>query len=157
MTGVQTCALPICAEKDAAKAKEGGIGGDGEKLSEIGKNIKREEVKVSVYVFSQAIGHTTDSINYMRIYKEQMLGETSASIKYIFPEIPEQKWINRYTKAGIDVGQLVSMYQCLTDNHTLKLSIKTEKKLDELKNSLHYTGIIHLESEIRLVDRNSVV
>ena len=112
---------------------------------------------MSVYVFSQAIGHTTDSINYMRIYKEQMLGETSASIKYIFPEIPEQKWINRYTKAGIDVGQLVSMYQCLTDNHTLKLSIKTEKKLDELKNSLHYTGIIHLESEIRLVKDGYVI
>ena len=37
---------------------------------------------MSVYVFSQAIGHTTDSINYMRIYKEQMLGETSASITH---------------------------------------------------------------------------
>lgn len=112
---------------------------------------------MSVYVFSQAIGHTTDSIDYMRIYKEQMLGETSASIKYIFPEIPEQKWINRYTKAGIDAGQLVSMYQYLTDNHTLKPSIKTEKKLDELKNSLHYTGIIHLESEIRLVKDGYVI
>lgn len=112
---------------------------------------------MSIYIFSQDIVHATDRVDYLRIYKEQMFGETSASIKYIFPEIPEQQRIDNYMKTGIDTAQLVSMYQYLTDNYTLKLSIRTEKKLEELKNSLHYTGIIHLESEIRLVKDGYVI
>lgn len=112
---------------------------------------------MSLYIFSQDIKRITDNADHMRIYLEQMLGETSSSIKYIFPGIPEQKEINKYTKAGIEAGQLVSMYQYLTDNHTLNLSIKTEEKLEELENSLHCTGIVHLESEIRLVKDGYVV
>lgn len=112
---------------------------------------------MSIYVFGQAVGQTADSIDYMRIYREMMLGETSAFIKYIFPEIPEQKQINQYLEAGIDAEQLVSMYQYFTDNRTLKVSRKTEKKLNELKSSLHFTSTIHLESEIKLVKDGYVI
>ena len=130
---------------------------DSEKLLESVKNIKSEEIKVSIYVFGQAVGQTADSVDYMRIYKEKMQGETSASIKYILSEIPEQKQIDKYVEAGIDAEQLVSMYQYFTDNHISKLSRKTEKKLDELKSSLHFTRIIRLESEIKLVKDGYVI
>jgi glycosyltransferase family protein len=112
---------------------------------------------VSIYLFGRDIERAIDCADRIRIYKEQTSGETSVPIKYIFTEIPEHKKIDHYTKAGIDAGQLVSMYQYLTDNDSLKLSIKTEKKLEELKESLHYTGIIHLESEIRLVKGGYVI
>lgn len=112
---------------------------------------------MSIYLLGRDIERAIDCADRIRIYKEQTSGETSVPIKYIFTEIPEHKKIDHYTKAGIDAGQLVSMYQYLTDNDSLKLSIKTEKKLEELKESLHYTGIIHLESEIRLVKGGYVI
>lgn len=114
-------------------------------------------MRVSIYIFNQDIGRVTDNADHMRIYLEQTSGETSTSFRYIFLEIPEQKEINKYTKAGIDEGQLVSMYRYLTDNYALKPSIKTEKKLEELKESLHYTAISRHESEIWLVKDGFVI
>lgn len=112
---------------------------------------------MSIYIFSQDIGCKTESINSIRIYKKWLLDDASDPIKYIFTKIPDRKEINNYANIGIDSGQLVNMYQFFSDKRTLELSIKTENKLKELKNILHYTKVTCHESEIRLAKEGYVI
>ena len=112
---------------------------------------------MSIYIFSQGIGCKTDSIDYIRIYKKCLLNDASDSIKYIFAEVPERKEIDNYSKIGIKTGQLVNMYQFFTDKHTLELSVKTEDKLKELKDLIHYTRVTYHGSEIQLIREGYVI
>lgn len=112
---------------------------------------------MSIYIFSQGIGCKIDSIDYIRIYKKCLLNDAYDSIKYIFAEVADRKEIDNYSKIGIKTGQLVNMYQFFTDNRTLELSIKTEDKLKELKDILHYTKVTYHEYEIQLVKEGYVI
>lgn len=112
---------------------------------------------MSTYVFSQNRGCQTDNINYIQIYKKRIFNKITDPIKYIFLKIPERKEINNYGKIGIDTEQLVNMYQFFSDKRELKLSIKTEDKLKDLKDILHYTRVIYHESEIQMVREGYVI
>lgn len=105
---------------------------------------------MAIYIFDQTIKRMGDSIDDIKKYRGQMLEKTSAPIKYIFTKIPEQKDIRKYRKAGMAAEQLISVHQYFTDNHTLERFVKTEDKLQELKNSLQYTNVNRMDTEIRL-------
>lgn len=62
-----------------------------------------------------------------------MLKEFEKNVWHIFTELPVKREFDIYRKAGIDVEQMLSLHQYFTDNHTLKASVKTEDKLQELK------------------------
>lgn len=97
------------------------------------------------------------SVNPVRMYVEQALEKTCQTLKYIFTEVPEQKSIDEYRKAGIDVKQLANVYQYMTDNDICEYSVKVKDKLETLKDSLHYTGVDYQNTEIRLIKEGYVV
>lgn len=112
---------------------------------------------MAIYILGREIRHAKDSVEFVRKYKEQMLGEAFAPIKYMFVEIPEQKEVNDNRSAGIDVKQLVGMHQYLMGNRTLELSIKAEEKLEELKGILHCTDVSYRDTEIWLIKDGYVI
>lgn len=109
---------------------------------------------MAVYLFSQQIADRADCI---KNYKEQMLGEISAPVKYIFDDIPDKKDIDTYKKAGIVPEQIIAIYQYFTDNHKSGCSIRTRDKLEELENCLQATGRNERETEIQLLKDGSMV
>lgn len=112
---------------------------------------------MAVYILSQKIENILNGIIYMQKYKEQMFGKTSAPIRYIFTEVPKKTKMDDYRKMGIDAEQLVNVYQYLANNHSLTCSVKTEDKLEELRNILHYTSENRLDSEIQLIKEGYVI
>lgn len=112
---------------------------------------------MAVYIFSQMVKRAWGSMNPMRMYVEQAVGKTCQTLKYIFTEVPEQKNVDDYRKDGIDVKQLVNIYQYMADNHALECSVKAKDKLEMLKSSLHYTSVDYQDTEIRLIKDGYVI
>lgn len=112
---------------------------------------------MAIYILGREVGSAADSMEFIRTYKEQMLGETSAPIRYIFAEIPGQQEWNDCRSAGIGANQLVGMHQYLADNWSLELSVKVEEKLEDLKNVLQCTEVSYRDTEIWLIKDGYVI
>lgn len=105
---------------------------------------------MAIYMFNQTLKRMGDNIDEMKWYNEQILRKTEASVQYVFTEIPGYEDVRKYGEVVGDIGQIVGMHQYFTDNHTYKHSMKAEEKIEELKNSLHYTNVKRKETEIQL-------
>lgn len=112
---------------------------------------------MAVYVFNLLVGYLPNGIDNAQGYRAQMLKEFEKNVWHIFTELPGKREFDIYRKAGIDVEQMLSLHQYFTDNHTLKASVKTEDKLQELKKSLEYTSVEYKEHEIRLFKDGLVI
>ncbi|MCI9305257.1 MAG: SP_1767 family glycosyltransferase [Lachnospiraceae bacterium] len=103
---------------------------------------------MAVYMFVQTMKRMRDSVD---VIKKQLLEETVSPVRYIFTTITELKDIRECEKVGIEAEQIVSMYQCFTDNHGLDCSVKAEDKLNELKSNLQYTYANRMAGSVSLV------
>lgn len=112
---------------------------------------------MAIYVFNLLVGFLPNGIDNAQGYRARILAGFKKDIWHIFTELPGKREVDLYRKVGIDVEQMLSMHQYFTDVHTLKASVKTETKLQELKKSLHYTNVEYQESEIRLFRGNTVI
>lgn len=112
---------------------------------------------MAVYVFNLLVGYMPNGIDNAQGYRNQMLAESGKDVWHIFTELPGKREFDLYRKVGINAEQMLSMHQYFTDNHRLRASVKTEKKLQELKQSLRYTSVDHRENEIRLKKNDSVI
>ena len=112
---------------------------------------------MSVYIFGQVKEYVLAKMDVTQVYSQELLGEFAQTAKYVSAEIPDQEEIGVYRKAGIDAGQVLNVYQYLTDNHTIVPSVEVSAKLVELKNSLQYTGVDYQDSEIRLIKDGYVI
>lgn len=99
---------------------------------------------MAIYMFVQTMKCMGDGVDTI---KKRLLEETVSSVRYIFTTIPEPKELRECEKTG----QIVSMYQCFTDNRALDCSVKTEDKLDELKSDLQYTYASRMVDSVSLV------
>lgn len=112
---------------------------------------------MAIYMLGHSFEYISSNMDYIQTYKKQMPEEAFASSKYIFTEMIDREIINHYKKAGISEEQLICIHQYLTDNYTLQLSMKASDKLEELKNSLHYTAVDYHDKEIWLIKKGYVV
>ncbi|MCI8712114.1 MAG: glycosyltransferase [Ruminococcus sp.] len=94
---------------------------------------------------------------YMQAFRRRIIGEDTQAAKYIITEMLEQKDIDKYVRAGINIEHIVSVHQYFTDNRGLRASVKVEDKLKELKNKLHYTNISYQNMEIWLSKEGYVI
>ena len=128
---------------------------------EVQECVEKEEGKregeMSVYIFGQVKEYVLAKMDVTQVYSQELLGEFAQTAKYVSAEIPDQEEIGVYRKAGIDAGQVLNVYQYLTDNHTIVPSVEVSAKLVELKNSLQYTGVDYQDSEIRLIKDGYVI
>lgn len=106
---------------------------------------------MAIYVFSLLAGFKPNGVDNAQGYRARMLKEFSCPIYHIFTELPKRRYISRYRKEGIAVGQMLSLHSCFTDNQTLELSVRVEDKLAELEERLQYTRVELKEKEIRLI------
>ena len=105
---------------------------------------------MAVYVFNLLVGWVHNGVDTAQGYRARLLRKNGHSMWYVFTDLPGTMELSRYEKAGIDIGQMLSMYQYFTDNHTLEVSVTVADKLKELKEHLHYTDIDCREEEICL-------
>ena len=103
---------------------------------------------MAVYMFAQTMKRMRDSVD---VIKKQLSEEMVSPVRYIFTTITELKDIRECEKSGIEAEQIVSMYQCFTDNHSLDCSVKAEDKLNELKSNLQYTYANRMADSVSLV------
>lgn len=106
---------------------------------------------MAIYIFSQLEDYTYAGLDYALTYKQRLLETTSQEVKYVRMDTSDPKGIEAYKKIGIKSSQILGVCQCVADNIGLTLSVKVTDKLEELKNSLHYTTIEHRNNEIRLI------
>ncbi len=112
---------------------------------------------MAIYVFKMLVGYLPNGVENAMGYRAKMLKDASDSVKYIFTEVPLQRYIDRYKKVGIPIHQMLSAHQYFTDNHTLEVSGKVSDKLADLKWSLGYTDIVHQGNEIKLLKDGWVI
>ncbi len=106
---------------------------------------------MTIYIFNLLAGYAISGVEYAQGFRASMLNNFSLPVRFVFTELPARLDIGRYEKIGIDVKQMISMHHYLSDHSVLEFTQKTENKLEELKESLHYTNIIYQETEIRLI------
>lgn len=112
---------------------------------------------MSLYILGQLKDYMHADMDYMQTYKQKILKDISQQVKYIYTDIPEQKDIEFYNKAGIGVEQIISMYQYFVEPFFLYFSNDVKDKLEELKSSLSYTSAIYLDTEIKLCKDGFVI
>ncbi|MCI8712107.1 MAG: hypothetical protein HFH23_07475 [Ruminococcus sp.] len=112
---------------------------------------------MAIYILGRKIGRAVDSMEFIRAYKEPVLGETSAPIKYVITEISKQQEWEACRNAGIGANQLVGMHQGLTENWSVELTVKVEEKLEKLKQVLHCTEVSYHDTEIWLIKDGYVI
>ena len=104
---------------------------------------------MAIYIFKLLVWCAPNGIDNAQGYRAKILREYTDTVRYIFTELPTSRDIVYYKKMGIDVKQMLSVHQCLTDNDILEPSVRIEDKLKELKDSIHYTDIISNERDIK--------
>lgn len=112
---------------------------------------------MAIYVFKMLVGYLPNGVENAMGYRAKMLKDISSPVKYIFTEVPQQRYIDRYKNVGIPIHQMLSAHQYFTDNHTLEVSGNVSDKLADLKERLGYTDIVHQGNEIRLLRDGSVI
>ena len=112
---------------------------------------------MAIYIFKLLVWCAPNGIDNAQGYRAKILREYTDTVRYIFTELPTSRDIVYYKKMGIDVKQMLSVHQCLTDNDILEPSVRIEDKLKELKDSIHYTDIISNERDIKLLKNGLVV
>lgn len=112
---------------------------------------------MAIYIFKLLVWCAPNGIDNAQGYRAKILREYTDTVRYIFTELPTSRDIVYYKKMGIDVKQMLSVHQCLTDNDILEPSVRIEDKLKELKDSIHYTDIISNERDIKLLKNGIVV
>ncbi len=112
---------------------------------------------MSIYIFDLVVGYAPGGLERAQGYRALALKDFPNTVKFVFTELPRQREINLYGNYGMDVEQMLSMHQYFTDNQTLKLSVKTEDKLEELKKILPRTRVEYRETVIRLIRDSFVV
>lgn len=112
---------------------------------------------MAVYVFNLVVGYLPGGLECAQGYRASVLKNFSNPAQFVFTELPGRREINLYKKFKMDEKQMLGMHQYFTDHPTLELSVKTENKLKELKESLHYTAVEHRDADIRLIKDGFVV
>ncbi|MCM1232516.1 MAG: glycosyltransferase [Butyrivibrio sp.] len=112
---------------------------------------------MAIYIFDLVVGYAPGGLERAQGYRATALKDFFNPAQFVFTEIPRRKDIDLYRNLGMDVTQMLSMHQYLTDNRTLELSGKTEEKLEELKNTLSCTRVEYRDTAVRLIKDHFVV
>lgn len=112
---------------------------------------------MSIYIFNLAVGFHFGGVERAQGYRAAALKECSYPVKFVFTQFPEKRELSFYQKAGIDIEQMLSAHHYFTDHPALALSVKAEDKLEELKESLHYTKTEDCGTEIWLIKDGCIV
>ena len=111
---------------------------------------------MAIYVFSLLVGYAPNGVDYAQGYRAWILRKLPYPVRYIFAEIPRRKDIEFYQELGIEEEEMLSMHHFFLDHPGLRLSVRAEDKLEELKNSLLITDVIYNGLEIHLVKNGTV-
>lgn len=112
---------------------------------------------MAVYVFSLVVGYLPHGVDNAQGYRAQILKDFPGSIKYVFTDLPRKQDIDYYSRVGIHAEEMLSVHQYFTDARSLRSTVKTRDKLEELKKSLLYTDVKYLDNEIRLLKNGTVL
>lgn len=112
---------------------------------------------MAIYVFSLLVGYAPNGVDYAQGYRARMLRSLSYPVRYIFAEIPRRRDIEFYQGIGIEEEEMLSMHHYFLDHSGLRLSVRAEDKLEELKYNLQITDVIYNGLEIRLMKNGAVV
>lgn len=112
---------------------------------------------MAVYILGQPEAYTLAGLDYAQVCGRMISGETDGPVRYVCTELPGQKELETYKKAGIDAEQILGIHSYFTDNHNISVTAKAEDKLEELKHSLQFTEVDKRDSEIRLIKDGYVI
>lgn len=111
---------------------------------------------MAIYAFSLLVGYAPNGVDYAQGYRARILRKLPYPVRYIFAEIPRRKDIGFYQELGIEEEEMLSMHHFFLDHPGLRLSVRAEDKLEELKDSLQITDVIYNGQEIRLIKNGTV-
>ncbi len=109
------------------------------------------------YVFGQPKEYESIGADYAQTYNQQVYGEDAPSVKYVCVDLPDQRDIGLYKKAGICEEQILCVHQFFTDNCMMVPTVKVQDKLKELEYSLHCTQVDYRNSDIKLIKDGYVI
>ena len=110
---------------------------------------------MAIYVFSLLVGYELSGVDVAQGRRSEYLRKTNSKVKYMFIDLPEQDYIERYNKLGIRLEEMLSVHfkLCGTDNCSGNYSVK--EKIFELTETLGVDQIVHRGKEITLYRKNS--
>lgn len=112
---------------------------------------------MAVYIFGQPKDYAFAGLDYAQAYQKLISEEIACPIRYICTELVDAQEVKLYEKAEISLENVLGIYSFFTDNDTICSSVKVEDKLEELKNTLKFTGIDKRDLEIRLIKDGYVI
>ena len=105
---------------------------------------------MAIYVFSLLVGYELSGVDVALARRGQYFKKTNSTIKYIFTEIPERRYIDRYQQLGIQKEEMTSVHLKLSNAHDLSGEYSVEEKIAELKASMGIDNIVSRGTEIVL-------
>lgn len=112
---------------------------------------------MAIYIFNLLVGYRPCGVDNAQAYRAKMLDHFSASVRYVFTELPGMREIDYYSGLGIPTDEMLCAHRYFTDNHSLKQSGKVKAKLEELKECLHYTEARQEGNGIRILKNGEVI
>ena len=112
---------------------------------------------MSVYLFGQVKEYDLAGLDYRQTYQQQVLGKLPQQALYVCAQLPEQKDMELYRRAGVCAEQVLGVHRYLADHCEMTASVRAKDKLEELKDSLQATGVEERESEIWLIRDGCVI
>ena len=105
---------------------------------------------MSIYVFSLLVGYELSGVDVAIGRRSEYFRNTNTPVKYIFTELPDQYYIDRYIQCGINPEEMLSVHMKLSKADSLAGNYLAEQKIAELKESMQFDKIVSGENAITL-------
>ncbi len=105
---------------------------------------------MSVYVFSLLVGYEMSGIDIAQGRRSKYLRKLNIPVKYVFTELPDQYYIDRYTKCGIRPEEMMGVHMRLSNVENYAGNYSVEQKVAELNETMKIDDIVSREQSIIL-------
>lgn len=89
---------------------------------------------MTIYVFSLLVGYEVSGVDSAQGNRDNFLKKTSYDRKYIFAQIPQEEYIQRYNNLGIKTEDMLSAHFMLAGQYDFSGNYKVSDKLKELED-----------------------
>ncbi len=74
---------------------------------------------MAIYVFSLLVGYVPNGVDYAQGRRYKYFKRLSQPVKYVFTDMPSERYVQRYKNMGIETGDMMSAHLFLSGNASL--------------------------------------
>lgn len=105
---------------------------------------------MAIYVFSLLVLHEPNGVDNAQGIRSRYLKKTNQVVKYVYTDLPWEKYIQRYTDTGIEILDMLCAHHFMAGNNHIAGNAGVKEKIEKLKEDFGVTRIWEQEQNIQL-------